>query len=404
MRAAVLLLLLAAGCPAGPARPASAPTADPAIAYWTCPMHASVHAEGPGQCPICGMTLVPIDKDELESGAVRIDPARRERYGIALAPATRRTMERSFEVPAIVDWDRGKMSDVTLKVTGWISDVAVTEPVSPVRSGQVLFKLYAPDVVAAEDDLIHAAKATDAGAPERAAAARLRLKRWDLSDADIDAVLAAGVSSDKLAIRAPRTGWILDQAAISGAMASPGQTLYRIGDLREVLLEASLPAGNADALTVGEKVSVRVAGSDTPIDGTVTVIEPTVDPITRTVRARIAVDNASGALRPDQWATVAIHQPLGERLAVPDSAVVYTGPRRIVFVDEGKDRLVPHDVVIGASAGGYTEIVSGIDEGASVVVAGNFLVAADSRLGGGGTPTVKGGADDKPAMPGMVMP
>lgn len=367
-------------------------------------MHPSIHAEGPGKCPICGMTLVPVGKAELATGAVRIDAARRERYGIALAPAARRPMERSLDVPAIVDWDRGKISDVTLKVTGWISDVAVSEPGAPVRSGQVLFRVYAPDVVAAEDDLIRASKATDVGAKDRGAAARQRLRRWDISDADIDAILAAGVAPDKFAVRSPRSGWILEQAAISGAMASPGQTLYRVGDLREVVLEASVPAADIGAVALKQRVAVRVAGSDAPLDGTVAGIEPTVDPTTRTVRVRIAVDNAKGVLRPDQWATVEIREPLGERLAVPESAVVYTGPRRVVFVDEGGDRLVPHDVVVGASAGGYVEIVSGVDEGASVVVSGNFLVAADSRLQGGGEAKP---APDKPAtpqMPGMVMP
>ncbi len=383
MRVALMLLVLATGCPSTPSMSAASPAADPAIAYYTCPMHASVRSDVQGSCPICGMNLVPVDSAELESGAVRIDAARRERYGIALAPAALRTMERSLDVPAIVTWDRGKISDVTLKVTGWISDVSLAEPGSPVRSGQVLFHLYSPDVVAAEDDLLRASKAEDAGASGRASAARLRLKRWDVSDADIDAVLAAGVASDKLAIRSPRAGWVLEQAAISGAMASPGQTLFRIGDLREVLLEASVPASDVGVLTIGQQVSIRVAGSDARTTGKVTVIEPTVDPITRTVRARIAVDNADGALRPDQWATVELRQPLGERLAVPDTAVVYTGPRRIVFVDEGGDRLVPYDVEIGASADGYTEIVSGLHAGASVVVAGNFLVEANSRLQGG---------------------
>lgn len=377
-----LLLLLAAGCPPSPSMGAASPASDPAIAYWTCPMHPSVRADAPGSCPICGMNLTPVATAELESGAVHIDPARRERYGIALAPASLRPMDQVFEVPAIVTWDRGKISDVTLKVTGWIADVTVAEPGSPVRAGQVLFHLYAPDVVAAEDDLLRASKADDPGAPSRAAAARLRLKRWDLSDADIDAVLAAGVASDTLAIRSPRTGWILEQAAISGAMASPGQTLFRIGDLREVLLEASVPASDVGAVTIGQRVSIRVAGVEAPTEGVVSVIEPTVDPVTRTVRARIAVDNASGALRPDQWATVELRRSLGERLAVPDTAVVYTGPRRLVFVDEGEERLVPHVVEIGASADGYTEIVSGLEVGASVVVSGNFLVEANSRLQG----------------------
>ena len=126
-----------------------------AVAYYTCPMHPSIQQPGPGSCPICGMDLTPVTNAELATGAVRVDATRRALFGIEVEPAATRSMGGSLRVPAVVGWDADRLVDVTVRVPGWVKAVRGA-PGEDVRRDQVLFTLYSPDLVAAQDDLLAA--------------------------------------------------------------------------------------------------------------------------------------------------------------------------------------------------------------------------------------------------------
>lgn len=357
------------------------------VAYYTCPMHPSIRQPGPGSCPLCGMTLTPVLNSELQSGAVTVDAERRKRFGIATEPVGRRTMGATLELPAVVAWDESRLADVTLKVSGWIASEAVGASGVRVRAGQVLFTLYSPELVAAQDDLLRATASVQRGeveAADRARAARLRLTRWGMTDAQLDAVLGSGTVLENVPVVAPISGFVLEKTALVGAMVSPGQTIYRIGDASRVWLEASVPAAQLFQVTPGMAVDVRVPGVAEPRAAKVALTYPTLDPATRTARVRVELENTDGALRPDQWATLEVTLDVQDRLVVPESAVIYTGPRRMVFVDTGADKLEPRDITTGVKADGFVEVLTGLKEGDLVVTAGNYLVAADSRLKRGG--------------------
>lgn len=388
----VLLVFLLALPACDRLREAGAPAVAtaPDVAYYTCPMHPSVKQAVPGKCPICGMDLTPVTKAELESGAVVVDAGRRRRLGIAVEAAAVRPMHTTLSLPAVVAWDTTRLTDVTLKVQGWVESVRVAAPGTRVRAGDVLFTLYSPDLVATQDDLLAAttqARTGIPGAQARVDAARSRLRRYGVPDARVDAVLAAGAADERLPVTAPASGTVVETTIVEGAMVSPGQTLYRIGDTSRMWVEAAVPEADVAHVRPGAAVTVRVPGRAEPLVGEVALLAPTIDATTRTARARVEVANADGALRPEQWATVEVTLDAGERLAVPEGAVIYTGPRRLVFVDTGEDRLVPREVRVGAKADGFVEIVEGLTAGEFVVTSGNFLVAADSRLRQGGETT-----------------
>jgi len=401
-RTALLLALALAGAcgvpPADGPAPATTSTgtaeaeAGPGdtIAYYTCPMHTSIRAAEPGSCPICGMTLTPVTQAELQSGAVRVDADRRAKFGIELVAAALRPMASVLRVPAVVTWDPDRVQDVSVRASGWVESLPGGAPGEEVRAGQVLFTLYSPELVASQDDLFQASAQVGTGVPgaeARRDAARTRLQRLGLTTAQVARIEAVGHTVEQVPFLSPRSGFVIARTAVEGAMVTSGQTLFRIGDLREVWLEGAVPEGRLAALTRGQEVTVRLPGEDPSRPGSVAQILPQVDPATRTARIRVRLDNADGALRPDQWATVEIALGGGERLAVPESAVLYTGPRRLVFVEGQGDLLEPRQVHIGMKADGYVEIVDGLAAGERVVRAGTFLVAADSRLkGGGGTP------------------
>ncbi|MCK6502431.1 efflux RND transporter periplasmic adaptor subunit [Myxococcota bacterium] len=340
------------------------------------------------------MTLTPVTRAEISTGAVRVDAQRRSQFGIELEAAAVRQMGSSLQVPAVVTWDADALSDVTVRASGWVKHVRGA-PGEAVGAGEVLFTLFSPELVTAQDDLLRATAGAQDGDPASVArrdAARLRLMRLGLAASEIDAIVTAGRTIEDLPIRAPRAGVVLDRTAVEGAMVSPGQTLYRLGDASTVWVEGAIPEDQVGRLAPGQAVEVDATGLEAPLAGRVERVLPQLDATTRTARVRVSVRNPSGALRPDQWATLRVDIDGGEHLAVPESAVLYTGPRRVVFVDAGDDLLSPRDVVTGMKSDGYVEILDGLAAGEQVVRAGNFLVAADSRLKKGGETGHKHGA------------
>lgn len=356
----LLLALLACSVPVPTSDPAPTVAAE---ARYTCPMHPSVVADHPGSCPICGMTLVPVQ----EGVGVHLDEARRAELGVAVTAATIEELHPVLRLPAVVAWDREHLAEVSTRVAGWARQVAVAEVGERVRAGQALFWLDSPEVAVTASDLAAAERENSPDGSARASAARERLRRWGLPT----------VRDGLAAVSAPRSGVIVEASVLEGASVSPGTTLYRIADPARVWLEARLPEGRA--VPDGADVRVETPGAP-PRAGRVVRVDPTVDPTSRTRTLRIAADNADGALLPDAWATVLVTLPGGPRLVVPESAVLYTGPRRVVFVDAGEDGLVPREVEIGETAFGKVEIRDGLTEGEKVVSEGGFLVAADSRL------------------------
>ena len=277
-----------------------------------------------------------------------------------------------LRLPAVVAWDRDRLVDVTSRVAGWARGVRVATPGARVSAGQLLFSLESPEVATTRADLAAALREGTPDGAARAAAARERLRLW-----------GAAETGDTTPVNAPRGGAVVEVGVVEGGAVSPGATLYRIADPARVWLEARLAEGRS----VPTDADVRIEAPGVPArQGKVTLVEPTLDPTSRTRGLRITTDNADGALLPDAWATALVTLPGGPRLVVPESAVLYTGPRRVVFVDAGADGLVPREVEIGETAFGKVEIRDGLTAGERVVTEGNFLVAADSRLRQARTP------------------
>ncbi len=408
IRRAVLGLLLALGAfacsnseePSPAPSPAVAPDAgSPAlespgaeagdeIAHWTCPMHTSVHAKHPGKCPICGMTLVPVLREEIESGEIRIDAERRQRVGIRTAPVERGVLELGLRAVGRVTADETALVDVSVKVRGWIAELEVDSLGAPVRRGDVLFLLYSPDLYATQQELLQALKSqgTGAGGASRRSdalvrAARKRLALWNVANADIDAIVRRGEPQEDLPIRSPASGYVIQKNVVEGAAVEPGVLLYRIAPLDRVWIDAAVQESDLGLVSVGQRASVSLPSlPGASFEGSVAYVYPSLDPDTRTGRIRIELPNLDHRLLPDMYANVDLRIERGEQVLVPASAVIYAGPRRVVFVDLGEGRLAPRNIEIGAGNGEFYEVLSGLELGETVVSSGNFLVASESRL------------------------
>lgn len=355
------------------------------VAYYTCSMHPSVRQSSPGKCPICGMELTPVTQQDLNTGTVVVDEVRRQQIGVKTATVTRRNITRHIRAVGQVVLDETRLTDVNLRMSGWVQRLHVDETGQRVKKGQVLFTLYSPELYAAQREYLTVLKRDrEAGAEamsELTRASEQRLRLLGMSQPQIRELGRRGTAWENVPVVAPSTGYVIEKDVVEGGRIEAGTRVYRIADLSRVWIDAEVYESDLAQVKKGQTVSVAlpyVPGRR--FDGRVDYLYPTLDEITRTGRARIALDNPGLTLKPDMYADVELEVDLGERLVIPDSAVIYTGPRRLVFVDLGEGRLRPQDVEIGVQAGGYVEVTRGLQPGDVVVTSGNFLIAAESRI------------------------
>ena len=359
------------------------------ISHYTCSMHPSVRLQEPGTCPICSMDLVPVTRQEVETGVFTVDARRRQLIGVRTVVVERRPVRIQIRTVGKIVYDETRLSDVSVKFRGWIGKLEVDSTGQRVRKGQTLFTLYSPELYSAQEEYLAAlasqAVAAQTSAPERAdylvRAARQRLHLWDLRDWQIDQIAERGSPLEYIPIVSPANGFVIEKYVVAGAAVEPGMRLYRIAGLDRVWVEAEVYESELPLITVGQEAEVTLPYlPDKRFNGKVSFVYPYLDDATRTGRFRIELANENLDLRPDMYADVELEVDRGERLVVPEEAVLYAGPRRLVFLDLGEGRLRPQEVEVGVKSGDDYEVLAGLEEGDVVVRSGNFLIAAESRL------------------------
>jgi Cu(I)/Ag(I) efflux system membrane fusion protein len=327
------------------------------------------------------------------AGAVRIDPARRQAIGVKTEPVQARDLAATIRAAGRVTYDETRRSEVSLKFSGWVRDIRVDYTGKPVRAGEVLFTAYSPELLSAQQEYLSALGVggegegamghggSPASDPQLAAAAKERLLRWDIRPAQIETIGRTGKVIEALPIVAPTSGVVLEKSIVRGSAFTAGQTLYRIAPIHPVWVVASVYPYELSFVRSGMAANVLSPFlPEKSRSGKVSYIDPYLDPQTRTAQVRIVVPNARGDLKPDMFVDVVLSASLGKRLAIPESAVLYAGDRRVAFVDLGDGRFAPRNVTLGAKAGDYYEVLDGLKTGEIVVTSGNFLIAAESRL------------------------
>jgi Cu(I)/Ag(I) efflux system membrane fusion protein len=375
-----------------PASPGSGESRGPdAVHHYTCSMHPSVKQQAPGKCPICGMDLTPVSNAQQEQGVVLLDETRRQLIGVRIEPVIEAPMQRTLRAAGRVTYDESALADVSSRVSGWITQLHVSETGQRVRRGDPLFRVYSPELYGAERDFLLAnrggaasagsAGATPNGTESLQRAARQRLRLLGVTDAQIDELAQRGGPSESVAFASPVTGFVIEKDVVQGAAVEAGVRLYRIATLDDVWVEADVYEADLGHVRVGQPASVTLdylPGRVFP--GKVAFIHPALDPTARTGRVRLVLGNPKLELRPGMYATVDLASDIGPRVQVPASAVVYTGPRRLIFIDLGEGRLRPQEVQLGAEANGMYEVLSGVAAGDRVATSGVFLIAAEARI------------------------
>lgn len=360
------------------------------ISHYTCSMHPSVKQPGPGKCPICGMDLTAVTKAQQEQGLVFIDEARRQLIGVKTAPVIVGPLSRSVRAVGRVAYDESTLTDVNLKVSGWISKLLVNKTGQRVAAGQTLFTFYSPELYNAQQDFLLALRSGAAatalgGAANRgdglSRAARQRLHLLGMSDGQIAALEARGTPSESLAVPSPASGFVIEKDVVEGAAVEAGMRLFRIAALNKVWVEAELYESDLARTRVGQGAQVSLDYlPGRAYEAKIAYVYPSVDATARTGRVRIELSNKELELRPGMFATVELSGETESRLQVPAAAVVYTGPRRLVFLDLGDGRFGPREVRVGQQSKGMYEVLSGLSAGDIVATSGVFLIAAEARI------------------------
>jgi Cu(I)/Ag(I) efflux system membrane fusion protein len=359
------------------------------IDHYTCSMHPSVHQSGPGKCPICGMDLIPVTTAQQEQGVVTIDEARRQLIGVRTAAVVLAPLRSSFRAVGHVTYDESALTDVNLRLRGWITTLQVDRTGQRVARGQTLFTLYSPELYNAQQDFLLATSgATGSASPDGGSrveglgrAARQRLRLLGMSDAQIDAIAKSGAATESVAFASPASGFVIEKDVVEGASVEPGARLYRIAALGKVWIEADVYEADLANVRVGQRADATLDYlPGRSYEARIAYVYPYVDPKTRTGRVRIELANKDLDLRPGMYASVELGADTGKRVQVPSAAVVYTGPRRLVFVDLGEGRFKPQEVQVGTEANGMYEVLAGLQPGDLVATSGVFLIAAEARI------------------------
>ncbi|MEO7735435.1 MAG: efflux RND transporter periplasmic adaptor subunit [Kofleriaceae bacterium] len=359
------------------------------VAYYTCSMHPAVHSEVPGTCPICSMNLTPVTREEQTAGVIHIAENRRALLGIRTTKVVRAPIDLEIVAKGRLTVDETRLHEVTLKIGGYITDLKVNAIGQTVHKGDTLFTLYSPELYAAEQEYLIARQNGDlmrgAGGSGHGDilihAAETKLRLWGLADDQLRAIAEKNEPIERIPFRSPASGVVLEKNVVDGAAVTAGQRLFRIADLDQIWVEADVYESDFSHIAKGLPATITLDYlPGRTFDAKVSFVYPYLDPTTRSGRVRIALPNKGLELKPDMFATVTFKMPLGPRLVVPISAVVYTGPRRLVFRDLGDGAIRPQEVAIGARSGDSVEILTGVKEGDVVVSSGNFMVAAESRV------------------------
>ena len=367
---------------------------------WTCPMHPSVIRPEPGSCPICGMDLVPVEetktgeKSDVEGhGVMVIEPEKQQLIGVVTTPVERRALERRVRTVGLVTIDETRVSHVHTKVEGWIETVYAGETGKIVREGDPLLTIYSPELVSTQEEYLLALRSRERtkespfeevrrSGESMVSAARRRLELWDITDAEIARLEKTGEVRKALTLYAPSSGYVMEKEhALAGMRVTPGMKLYEVADLSRVWVEADVYEFEAPLVKVGQEARLTLAALPGRVfRGQCTYIYPTVEERTRTLTSRFEFANPKLELKPGMYADVEVLAPSEEQLAVVQDAVLDTGTRKIVFVQEGEGTFRPREVTLGARMAGYYPVLSGLEEGERVVSSPNFLIDSESRF------------------------
>ncbi len=362
--------------------------AEKEVLYWVAPMDPNYRSDSPGKSPM-GMDLVPVyasDDEDEESDAegdratVRIPPETIQNIGVRVEKARRARFGDDIRSYGVVTENTRMQQDVSSRVAGWIEELKITAVGDEVRKGELLFTMYSPDLVSAQQDYI---AALNTGARGRIKAAARRLKSLGVQNQVLAELKNRRSKLQNVPFYALTDGVVSKLNVRVGTYVKSGMQIAEIQDYSSVWINVSVAEKDLQFLTHDSMATIEFPNlGGVSRNGLIDYIYPTIDPVSRTGQVRLVLDNKDGRLKPGAYADVTFATQVAERLAVPGDAILKSSEGDFVVLAKGKGRFQPRKVKTGITSKGRTEIISGIKEGDDIVGSAQFLIDSESSLRG----------------------
>jgi Cu(I)/Ag(I) efflux system membrane fusion protein/cobalt-zinc-cadmium efflux system membrane fusion protein len=367
---------------------------------YQCPMHPEVIEKEPANCPICRMKLTPmqtstVESEEHVSGVIQIDPAQVQNIGVVSKQAFRSDVTRSTRTVGILDFNADRVSWVNTKYSGWVEKVHVNYVGQDVQKGQPLFDIYSPELVTTQEEYLRALdyreslELSDREEARRQAdslvhSSRDRLMNWDISEGQIDSLENNREVQRLLTVRSPSGGVVAEimEESLEGVFVKAGINLYKIADISSLWVHADVYESDLPWVREGLPAEISLGRSDRTFRGKVLFLYPEVSKDTRTLKICVEVPNTNNRLRAGMYTDVMLYGPIvKDAVLIPNSAVLRSGERDLVFIDLGEGRFEPREIRLGIRGeGDDVQVLEGVQAGEKVVTQAQFMLDSESRV------------------------
>jgi Cu(I)/Ag(I) efflux system membrane fusion protein len=391
---------------------------------YTCPMHPSVVQDHPGDCPICGMSLVPRREvsgeiTEEEAGRlldVTISPRQRVLANVATSMVVKQSLIKEIATVGRFDVDEQRLARVAAWVGGRVEILHVNFTGAEIRQGQPLLEMYSPALIQTMEEYLTTLDQPQSGGSGSGILAETRGR---LREGARERLLLLGITEDQIeelertrsgprttTILAPATGTVLRKMVQEGQYVQQGQTLFDIADLTTMWMYAEVYEYELPFLELGQEVQITTESHPgRTFVGYVRFIDPFVNSKTRSVAIRVHFSNRDGSLRPELFGRAVVESSLGSELVIPASAVVNTGRRQVVWEEIEPHRFTPRHVVLAHRVGDWYQVLEGLESGAMLASSGGFLLDSESQLKAmAGGSAMSGHADHGDSGTGPTVP
>lgn len=357
---------------------------------WTCSMHPQIMQTEPGDCPICGMDLIPAESGE---EGLLADQFKLTENAMALANIQTTTVNvgssngNALKLSGkIVENEESNAVQVSY-FSGRIERLNVSFTGEEIRTGQLLATIYSPELYAAQQELITAGTLKESQ-PALYEAVRNKLKLWKLSESQINKIETSGKVLENFPVYATVSGTVSEKLVEQGDYIKQGQPLLKIAKLNTVWANFDVYENQIDLFRKGQEITITTnAYSNQKIKGNVSFIDPVLDPQTRTVKLRVVLNNTGNILKPGMFVEGKFQTTTptkGQVLNIPSSAILWTGERSVVYIKTNPDKPVfeMREVKLGIPIGENYEVLNGLDDGDEIVTNGTFTIDAAAQLQG----------------------
>jgi len=352
---------------------------------FTCPMHRDIQVNAPGKCPKCSMVLVPVSQLEeqnslVDTSGVFISNESAELADVQTVVVTRNNPQKEIRLYGKVEADEKLRHNQVATISGRIENLTVYATGEMIHKGQTLALIHSPELVSAQQALLTASQSrkTHPGAFE---AAKERLRKWQMSDAQIDAIIKADRVKSTIEVVSNETGIVSARKVDNGEYVARGDILYQISDLSRVWVVFNAYENDLPFLNVGDQILFALkAEPRSNFVGAISYIDSSIDPQTRASKVRVEMANPTGKLKPEMFVSGLLQANVSQyrdKLMIPELAVMWANDRSKVYVKQkdGKDGVFRlREVKLGPMVGNSYVVLSGLTEGEEIVTQGAYNI------------------------------